>query len=81
MSIAANKLRGIRAALCSDIFSAIRSRRHNDANVLVLGGDIIGQGIALEIVKTFLTTEFEGGRHLRRLQKVHQLETNLLDTQ
>ncbi len=80
MSIAANKIKGIRAALCSDIFSAIRSRQHNDANVLVLGGDIVGQGIALEIVKVFLTTEFEGGRHLNRLHKVYQLETTFLDS-
>lgn len=80
MGIAANKIRGIRAALCSDIFSAIRSRRHNDANVLVLGGDVIGQGVALEIVRLFLTTEFEGGRHQRRLEKVRQLETTLLDS-
>ena len=80
MSIAANKIKGIRAALCSDVFSAIWSRRHNDANVLALGGDIIGQGVALEIVKVFLATEFEGGHHLHRLQKVHQLETSLLDT-
>lgn len=79
MSIAANKIKNIRAALCSDIFSAIRSRQHNDANVLVLGGEIIGQGVALEIVRVFLTTEFEGGRHQRRLEKVRQLETTLLD--
>jgi len=79
MSIAANKLKGIRAALCSDIFSATRARQHSDANVLVLGGEVIGQALAWEITKAFLTTKFEGGRHLRRLQKVSCLETTLLD--
>jgi len=74
MSIAANKIKGIRAALCSDIFSATRARQHNDANVLVLGGEVIGQALAWEITKVFLTTEFEGGRHLRRLEKVSRLE-------
>lgn len=79
MSIAANKIKGIRAALCSDIFSASRARQHNDANVLVLGGEVIGQALALEITKAFLTTKFEGDRHLRRLEKVRCLEETLLD--
>lgn len=79
MSIAANKIKGIRAALCCDIFSATRARQHNDANVLVLGGEVIGVGVAREIVNVFLTTEFEGGRHLRRLEKVRCLEATFLD--
>lgn len=76
MSIAANKIKKIRAALCSDIFSAARARKHNDANVLVLGGEVIGQALAWEITKVFLSTEFEGGRHLRRLEKVSRLEAS-----
>lgn len=79
MSIAANKIKGIRAALCFDIFTSIRARQHNNANVLVLGGEVVGQAIALEITKTFLATKFEGGRHLRRLEKVHYLEVTQVD--
>jgi len=79
MSIAANKVRGIRAALCYDILSARRARQHNDANILCLGGDTVEQDIALGIVKIYLSTTFEGGRHLRRLQKIHSLETTPLD--
>jgi ribose 5-phosphate isomerase B len=74
MSIAANKLPGVRAARCLDTFSAMRSRAHNDANVLCLGGDMLGEGLAKEIVRTYLTTDFEGGRHLRRLEKIKALE-------
>jgi ribose 5-phosphate isomerase B len=73
MSIAANKVKGIRAALCHDAFSAYRARRHNDANVLCLGAGRGEEGIA-EIVDAFLTTEFEGGRHQRRLDKVKAIE-------
>ena len=73
MSIAANKVRGIRAALCHDVFSARRARQHNDANVLCLGA-AEEQGMVSEIVETFLTTEFEGGRHERRLDKVRAME-------
>jgi len=75
MSIAANKVKGIRAALCYNPFTACRARQHNDANVLCLGSDIVGQGLAEEIVRTFLNTDFEGGRHARRLNKIESLET------
>jgi len=79
MSIAANKVRGIRAALCYDTLSAQRARQHSDANILCLGGDTVEQYMALDIVKIYLSTTFEGGRHLRRLQKIHSLETAPLD--
>ncbi len=75
MCITANKVRGIRASLCHDEFSARVTRKHNDANVLTLGARVIGPGLACEIVKTWLTTEYEGGRHARRLAKVALLET------
>jgi ribose 5-phosphate isomerase B len=74
MSIAANKVKGIRAAKCDDLFSARRARQHIDANVLCLGQDIVGQELAREIVQTFLATEFEGGRHAQRLEKIKILE-------
>jgi ribose 5-phosphate isomerase B len=74
MSIAANKIRGIRAALCCDVFSARRARQHNDANVLCLRGENIDDRLVLEIVSTFLNTDFEGGRHLRRVSKIRALE-------
>ena len=67
MSMVANKYPHVRAALCNDLFSAAMSRRHNDANILVLGGRVVGDILALEIVKTWLETPFEGGRHQRRL--------------
>jgi len=79
MTIAANKVRGIRAALCYDTLSAQWARQHNDANILCLGGDTVEQYMALDIVKIYLSTAFEGGRHLRRLQKIHSLETAPLD--
>ena len=79
MSIAANKVRGIRAALCYDTLSAQRARQHSNANILCLGGDTVEQYMALDIVKIYLSTTFEGGRHLRRLQKIHSLETAPLD--
>ena len=63
IGIAANKVPGIRAALCSDTFSAHATREHNNANILTMGQRVVGTGLALDIVKTFLTTEFEGGRH------------------
>lgn len=78
MSIVANKVPGVRAALCHDIFSAQRSRAHNDANVLCLGGDMVEEGLAREIVRAYLATEFEGGRHVRRLEKVRALEEGKL---
>ncbi len=67
MSMVANKYPHVRAALCNDLFSAAMSRRHNNANILVMGGRVIGDILALEIVKTWLTTPFEGGRHQQRL--------------
>ncbi|MDF2953581.1 MAG: Ribose 5-phosphate isomerase RpiB [Thermodesulfobacterium sp.] len=73
MSIVANRFPGIRAALCHEPFSAKMSRLHNNANVLVLGGRIIGEGIALEIVKTFFETPFEGGRHERRINLIEDI--------
>jgi ribose 5-phosphate isomerase B len=76
MSIAANKIKGIRAALCYDAFAASRARKHNDANVLCLKGEDKESSSSLEIVKIFLSTEFEGGRHTRRLEKITTLETS-----
>ena len=74
MSIAANKLKGIRAALCHDTFSARRARQHTDANILCLGSWCIGEGAARDVVEAFLGGEFQGGRHVRRLEKVRALE-------
>jgi ribose 5-phosphate isomerase B len=74
MSIAANKVKGIRAALCCGTYGADRARRHNDANVLCLGQDAMDISSALDIVKVYLATDFEGGRHQRRLQKIRDLE-------
>ena len=68
--MAANKYPHVRAALCNDLFSAKMSKQHNNANILVMGGRIIGDILALEIVKTWLETPFEGGRHERRLEKM-----------
>jgi ribose 5-phosphate isomerase B len=70
MSMAANRHRGIRAALCTDPYMARMSREHNDANVLCLGGRVIDPSLALEIVNAFLNGRFEGGRHVRRLEKI-----------
>lgn len=74
ISISANKVRGIRCALCSEPVSAKLTRQHNDANVLAMGARIIGPAMAEEIVHTFLTTEFEGGRHSRRVDLITKLE-------
>jgi ribose 5-phosphate isomerase B len=74
MSIVANKFPGIRASLCNDLYTARFSRLHNDANVLVIGGRIVGVDLAKEILKTWFTTEFEGGRHLRRIEKIKSIE-------
>ncbi|MGL5973229.1 MAG: ribose 5-phosphate isomerase B [Oscillospiraceae bacterium] len=74
ISIAANKISGIRAACCSDYFSAKFSRVHNDANALCLGGRIVGTGLAQEIVTIFLESNFEGDRHKPRLLKIENLE-------
>jgi len=74
MSIVANRFAGVRAALCHDFYTARISREHNNANILVLGGRLIGKGLAREILKVFLETEFQGGRHERRLNKIAALE-------
>ncbi len=76
MSIAANKVKGIRAALCHDCFSAEYTRKHNNANILVLGGRVIGVGHALKIVDIFLSTDFEGGRHAKRIDLITKIEEN-----
>ncbi len=75
MSITANKVRGVRAALCHDEFSARMTRAHNDSNVLTLGARVTGAGLAREIVRIWLSTEYEGGRHARRVAKIALLET------
>ena len=72
--MAANKVPGTRAALCNDLYTARMSRQHNDANVLALGGRIVACGLADEIVAVWLTTDFEGGRHLRRIEQIAELE-------
>lgn len=74
ISISANKIKGIRACCCSDAFSAKYTRLHNDANVLCLGGRVIGVGTACELADLFLTTPFEGGRHTARIEKISALE-------
>lgn len=74
ISIAANKVPGIRAAHCTDTFSAKASRQHNDANILALGERITGVGLALDIVDAYLEAEFEGGRHQRRVDKITEIE-------
>lgn len=74
ISMAANKINGIRAAVCSDYFSTYYTRVHNDANVLCLGGRVVGDGTACLLVDVFLNTEFEGGRHQLRVDKIHNLE-------
>lgn len=74
ISIAANKVPGIRAALCSDTFSAHATREHNNANILALGARVVGPGLALDIVDTFLNAKFEGDRHINRINKISQIE-------
>ena len=74
ISIAANKFKGIRCALVHDVFSAKATRCHNDSNVLAMGERVIGPGLAREIVTTWLNTDFEGGRHTRRVEKIAELE-------
>jgi ribose 5-phosphate isomerase B len=73
-SIAANKMKGIRAALCCNEFMAEMAKRHNNANVLSLGARVIGEELAMRIVDRWLTTAFEGGRHQRRIEKINELE-------
>lgn len=74
ISIAANKVKGIRACCCSDAFSAEFTRRHNDANALCMGGRVVGAGLAIQLVDLFLNTEFEGGRHTARVAKLMAVE-------
>jgi ribose 5-phosphate isomerase B len=74
MSIVVNRFPGIRGALCSDIYTAKLSREHNDSNLLIMGGRVVGFGLAREIVKVWLNTSFEGGRHKKRLDKITQFE-------
>jgi ribose 5-phosphate isomerase B len=75
MSIAANKVEGIRAALCNELFSAKMARAHNDANVLCLGARVVGPGVAQEIVRAYFGSEFEGGRHAGRVAKIGRLDS------
>ncbi|MGD9703641.1 MAG: ribose 5-phosphate isomerase B [Acidimicrobiia bacterium] len=72
--IAANKVRGVRAALCNELYTARMARAHNDANVLSIGARVVGVGLAEEIVTTFLSTSFDGGRHARRVAQLAELE-------
>lgn len=74
MSIAANKIPGVRAALCHDVYSAKLSREHNDSNILVMGARVIGPGLCQEITRTWLSGQFTGGRHARRVEKIKALE-------
>jgi ribose 5-phosphate isomerase B len=76
MTVCANKVKGIRAALCHDAFSSRRARQHTNANVLCLGSWCIGEGVAIDVLDAFLVGEFEGGRHSRRLEKLQALEAN-----
>lgn len=78
ISITANKVPGIRAALCTDSYMARMSREHNDANILALGGRVVGPGLALDIVETWLNTPFAGGRHKTRVDKISAVETKYL---
>lgn len=74
VSIAANKIHGVRAALCGDVFSAKMARKHNDANVICLGARVVGIGLAEEILRAFLEASFEGGRHAGRVAKITELD-------
>lgn len=74
ISIAANKVPGIRAALCSDTFSAHATREHNNANILTMGQRVVGAGLALDIVKAFISSKFEGDRHQNRIDKISEIE-------
>jgi ribose 5-phosphate isomerase B len=77
MSIVVNRYPGIRGTLCSDVFTAKLCREHNDSNILIMGGRVIGKGLAAEIVNTWLNTPFEGGRHQRRLDKINLIDASL----
>jgi len=76
MSIAANKVKGVRAALCNDLYTAHVSREHNNANILCMGGRVIGEEVAKEIVSVWLNAKFEGGRHERRVNKITDYENS-----
>jgi len=73
--LAANKVRGVRAALCNDLYTARMARQHNNANVLSMGARVVGEGLAEEILEVFLSTPFEGGRHERRVAQITEIET------
>ncbi|MBC8288370.1 MAG: ribose 5-phosphate isomerase B [Nitrospinae bacterium] len=77
MSIVVNRYPGIRGTLCADLYTAKLCREHNDSNILIMGGRVIGKGLAAEIVNTWLNTPFEGGRHQRRLDKINQIDASL----
>ncbi len=77
MSIVANRFPGVRAALCHDLFTARLSREHNDANLLVLGGRLLGKGLAQEILRVWLESEFQGGHHQRRIAKINALDQEI----
>ena len=77
MSIVVNRFPGIRGTLCADVFTAKLCREHNDSNILIMGGRVIGKGLAAEIVNTWLNTAFEGGRHQRRLDEINQIDASL----
>ncbi len=74
MSIVVNRFPGIRGTLCSDLYTAKLCRKHNDSNILIMGGRVVGHGLAREIVRVWLSTPFEGGRHQKRLDKINQLD-------
>lgn len=76
-AIVANKVPGIRAAVCNEIFTAVMSREHNDANVMTMGSNVVGEGLAKEIVKTWLSRQVSGERNLKRIQKIRDLEKRL----
>ena len=76
ISMAANKINGIRAAHCHDVYSAEMTKRHNNANVLCMGGRVVGRELAFRIIDAWLESEFEGGRHADRIKKIHDLEKN-----
>jgi len=78
ISIAANKIKGIRCALCSDTYSARMSMEHNNANMIALGGRVLGVDLAKEILNAYLSANFEGGRHLRRIEKISDIEQSML---
>ena len=77
MSIVVNRFPGIRGALCTDTYMAKMCRKHNDSNILILGGRVVGKGLAAEIVETWLKTNFEGGRHQRRLDKINEIDATI----